>query len=116
MTLRQKQSLFVRLTVELVQRADEFGYELSYGYTYRSPEEQARLHKLNPDGAAPPGRSCHELKLAIDFNLFKNGIYLSSTEQHRFLGEWWEKQYSLCRWGGRWGDGNHYSLKHGSRA
>jgi hypothetical protein len=56
------------------------------------------------------GRSCHKLRLAIDINLFRNGEYLGRSEDHRQLGEWWEKQGGV--WGGRWGDGNHYSLEH----
>jgi hypothetical protein len=118
MTLRQKQSEFARHLSRLVFMIYSAGYEVTFGDVYRSPEEQARLHKLNPKGAAPPGRSCHELKLAADLNLFKNGVYLSSTESHRAFGEWWESQSTseyTCVWGGRFGDGNHYSIAHGGR-
>jgi hypothetical protein len=38
--------------------------------------------------------------------------YLTDTESHRELGEWWEQQGPGCCWGGRFGDGNHYSLTH----
>jgi hypothetical protein len=56
--------------------------------------------------------------LAIDLNLFKDGNFLSATEDHKELGEWWEEQHELCRWGGRFSnaDGNHYSLVHGTSA
>jgi hypothetical protein len=111
MTLRQKQSLFARLVASLIFRAYELGYEVTLGETYRSPEEAARLAKLGK-GIKD---SLHTLKLAIDLNLFKDGHYLSSTESHRQLGEWWESQHELCTWGGRFGDGNHYSLTHGGR-
>ncbi len=57
-------------------------------------------------------RSAHKNRLAIDLNLFRDGEYLSATEDHRPLGEWWERQHELCRWGGRFDDGNHYSLFH----
>ena len=61
------------------------------------------------------------MKLAIDLDLFKDGegfemgckVYLTKTEDHRKLGEFWESLHPLCRWGGRFGDGNHYSLEHG---
>jgi len=46
-------------------------------------------------------------RLAIDLNLFKDGEYLTDTEDHRFLGEFWESLGGT--WGGRWDDGNHYS-------
>jgi hypothetical protein len=106
MTLREKQSLFAYLVARLILHAEHLGYELTLGDAWRSPEEAARR-------GFP--KSLHTLKLAIDLNLFRDGRYLSSTESHRPLGEWWEKQHQLCRWGGRFGDGNHYSLEHGGR-
>jgi len=109
MTLRKKQSIFAKLVGRLIWVAYSWGYELTLGHALRSKIEAKRL--------GFPG-SLHVLKLAIDLNLFKNGKYLSSTNSHRRLGEWWETQstdkYECC-WGGRWGDGNHYSIKHGNR-
>lgn len=112
MTLRQKQSLFVRLVARLIDHATELGFELTFAEAYRSPEEAKRLEKLGKGIA----NSLHTQRLAIDLNLFKNGRYLTSTEAHRPLGEWWEQQHALCRWGGRFQDGNHYSLTHGGRS
>lgn len=112
MTLREKQSLFCVLVARLIGHATASGYELTFGETYRSPEEAARLARLGKGIA----KSLHTQRLAIDLNLFKDGAYLSSTEAHRALGEWWESQHELCRWGGRFNDGNHYSLTHGGRA
>lgn len=111
MTLREKQSLFVQLVAGLLAQAPRLGFELTFGEAYRSPEEAARLAKLGTGLK----NSLHIQKLAIDLNLFKAGKYLSSTEAHRPLGEWWERQHPLCRWGGRFGDGNHYSLEHEGR-
>lgn len=111
MTLRQKQSLFVVLIARLIQHGTALGYEFTWGDAYRSPEEAARQ--------AASGRgivnSLHTQRLAVDLNLFRNGVYLTGTEDHRPLGEWWEQQHELCRWGGRFKDGNHYSLTHGGR-
>lgn len=112
MTLRQKQSLFVVLVAGLIDHAHDLGYELTFGEAQRSPEEAARLAKLGKGIK----NSLHIQRLAIDLNLFKGGKYLSSTESHRPLGEWWETLHPLCRWGGRFGDGNHYSLEHEGRA
>ena len=112
MTLRQKQSLFAVLVAQLIQYATGMGYEVTFGETFRSPEEAARLAKLGKGIA----QSQHTQRLAIDLNLFKDGVYLSSTEAHRPLGEWWERQHEFCRWGGRFKDGNHYSLTHGGRS
>lgn len=114
MTLREKQSLFVVLVARLIQRAIATGYQLTFGETYRSKEEAARLAAL---GLGIP-QSLHTQRLAMDLNLFKNGVYLQSTEDYRALGEWWEKlstpDYECC-WGGRFGDGNHFSIAHGGR-
>jgi len=105
-TLRQTQSLFVRLKAKLIVFAYDHGYELTDGEAWRSPEEAKRLAKLG----VGIQNSLHIKKLAQDFNLFKDGRFLSSTESHRLLGEYWEKQHKLCRWGGRWKDGNHYEM------
>lgn len=112
MTLRQKQSAFVRLVARLIYQATSMGYELTFGEAKRSAEEAARLAKLNKGIK----NSLHVLQLAIDLNLFRDGRYLTSTEAHRPLGEWWEAQSTpelQCTWGGRFGDGNHYSVAHG---
>ena len=111
MTLRQKQSLFVRLVAKLIDHAYALGYELTFGEAWRTPEQAAR------NAAAGTGirNSLHVDRLAIDLNLFRDGDYLATTEAHRPLGEWWEQQHPLARWGGRFGDGNHYSLAHGGR-
>lgn len=59
--------------------------------------------------------SLHTDRLAIDFNLFRNGVWLKTTEDHLPLGQFWEKLHPLCCWGGRFGDGNHYSITHQGR-
>lgn len=111
MTLRQKQSLFVRLVSALLIEADARGYELTFGETWRPPETAA-LYAKQGKGIK---NSLHCQRLAIDLNLFRDGKYLSSTAAHQPLGEFWEGLHPLCRWGGRFGDGNHYSLEHGGR-
>lgn len=103
MTLGQKQRLFARLVAHLINHAYALGYEISLGHAYRSLDECKRLGFAN---------SNHGKKLAIDLNLFKDGRYLRSTDSHRQLGDFWESLHPLCRWGGRFNDGNHYSLEH----
>jgi len=99
MTLREKQSKFVRMVADLIIYAYQQGYELTFGDAW------AR------DGHRP--NSLHYIRLAIDLNLFKDGKWLKETEDHRPLGEYWESIGGV--WGGRWGDGNHYSLEHNGR-
>lgn len=114
MTLRERQSLFVSLLVHLIDYILAAGYDLTLGEAYRSPEEARRLAKLGKGIAA----SVHTDRLAIDLNLFKDGVYLTTTEGHREFGEYWETLHPLCRWGGHFKkpDGNHYSLTYRGRA
>ena len=109
MTLGQKQRLFARLLGALLKEAHLRGYEVTLGDAYRDPRVHGAMGVRI--GYGHP-RSAHKLRLAIDLNLFRDGEYLATTEDHRPLGEWWEKQHELCRWGGRFGDGNHYSFFH----
>ena len=54
--------------------------------------------------------SLHYVKLAVDLNLFRGGKYLTSSKAHLPLGVFWEGLGGS--WGGRFGDGNHYSLSY----
>lgn len=99
MGLREKQSRFVRMVALLIQFAYELGYELTFGDAWAKSG-----HKEN---------SLHYDRLAIDLNLFRDGKWLNKTEDHRALGEFWESIGGS--WGGRFGDGNHYSLEHQGR-
>lgn len=107
MTLRKKQSKFARMVADLIIKAYDLGYEVTLGDAYRDP----RLHGVvgEKKGYGHP-KSCHKIRLAIDLNLFdKDGNFLTTTEDHRQLGEWWESQGGS--WGGRFNDSNHYSLE-----
>ena len=113
MTLGEKQRLFMQLVARLIVHAANIGYEVTGGDLYRDP----RVHGKPGEKLGYGHRdSCHKYRLAIDLNLFKDGVYLDKTSDHKELGEWWEKQHELCRWGGRWDDGNHYSMTHNSVA
>lgn len=114
MTLGQKQRLFTRLTGLLIEFAYQKGYELTYGDAYRDP----RVHgDVGTKKSYSSASSVHKDRLAVDFNLFKDGKYLTATEDHAELGEFWEGLHPLCRWGGRFSnaDGNHYSFEHQGR-
>lgn len=112
MTLREKQSIFVLQISRLVAFAYSQGFEFTFGEALRSPEEAIRLEHEGKGIA----NSLHIISLAIDFNLFKDGKYLKDTESYTSLGEWWEKQsttFYTCCWGGRFKDGNHFSIEYG---
>ena len=94
MSLRKQQSLFVKAVGYLISYAHSLGYELTFGDTYAGKF----LHRHG---------SFHDKGLAIDLNLFKNGVYLDKTSDHILLGEYWKLLGGS--WGGDWEDGNHYS-------
>lgn len=95
MTGREKQSKFVRMVSHLIVWAYANGYELTFGDAFATIG-----HKPN---------SFHYKRLAIDLNLFKDGVWLDKTEDHEPLGVFWESIGGT--WGGRFKnpDGNHYS-------
>jgi hypothetical protein len=109
MSLRKKQSEFAKLVPRLINKAFELGYEVTLGDAYRDPRVHGAMG-IRKSYSHP--KSAHKVRLAIDLNLFKNGEFLESSEDHRPLGEWWEKQHPDARWGGRFDDGNHYSFEH----
>lgn len=114
MTLGQKQRRFTRCIGQLIAHAYERGYELTFGDAYRSPEQAA----ANAAAGTGIANSVHTIRLAVDFNLFKDGAYLTDTEAHRPLGDYWKSLDDDARWGGDFSkpDGNHYSFTHEGRA
>ena len=105
-TLGQKQRRFVIMLAGLIERAYSLGFEMTLGEAYRTPE-QCAINAANGSGIA---NSLHKDRLAIDINLFLGGKWLDRTEDHEPLGIWWESMGGT--WGGRFKDGNHYSLEH----
>lgn len=112
MTLGQKQRKFTLMISKLIQFAYENGYELTFGDAYRDP----RVHgEVGVKKSYSSANSLHKERLAVDFNLFKDGKFLTASDDHRPLGEYWESLGGS--WGGRFSspDGNHYSLEHNGR-
>jgi hypothetical protein len=108
MTLGEKQRLFTRHVGLLIARAYATGYELTFAEAYRTAEQAA----LNAKAGRGIANSLHCSRLAVDLNLFKDGVYLTTTEGWRPLGEWWQRLHPLARWGASWGDANHISFEH----
>lgn len=94
MGLRKVQSEFMRMLPLLILYAYAKGYELTPGDLLAKTG-----HKRN---------SNHYKGLAIDMNLFRDGVYLKDTLDHEPLGKFWESLHPRNRWGGRFRDGNHY--------
>lgn len=95
MSILKSQIAFARAVPRLIDAAFVLGYEVTLGDAYRDP--RTSYGSLS---------SKHRMRLAIDLNLFKDGIYLTSTDDHLPLGEYWESIGGI--WGGRFDDGNHY--------
>ena len=108
-TLGQKQRRFAQAVAALILQAARMGYEVALGDAYRDPRVFGPIGTRMGYGES---RSAHKQRLAIDLNLFKDGVYLPDTEAHRQLGEWWEHSTPDAVWGGRFQDGNHYSIRH----
>jgi len=93
--MHKQQVKFMRRLPLLISKAFELGYEVTGGDLYRDPR---------CDYGSKSSR--HKSRLAIDLNLFRDGKYLTETDDHKELGEWWESIGGI--WGGRFNDGNHY--------
>ncbi len=127
---------FAEMLPSLLIYAKAQGYQVTLGEASRS-DEQAEINALGHEGrtglanmispafpqlalkicnngkAGGIRESLHEKRLAIDLHLFKDGVYLSKTEDHLPLGLYWESIGGT--WGGRFNDGNHYSLAFGGK-
>lgn len=91
------QNKFATEAALLILVAVSMGYQVSLGDAYRDERcDYGAKH------------SKHRKRLAIDLNLFKNGVYLKETSDHETLGRYWESRGGI--WGGRFkrNDGNHY--------
>ena len=113
-SLGEKQQIFTRFVSKLIEWAYGQGFQLTFGEAWRDP----RVAKLNAQSGAGIAKSLHCSRLAIDLNLFKAGKFLSNSEDHKPLGEFWKTCSTPginCCWGGDFKsnpDGNHYSIEH----
>jgi len=96
--LSRKQQRFTSMVALLITFINQRGYQVTFGDAYRDP----RCPYGHPD-------STHRSRLAIDLNLFKDGIYLSSGEEHEEFHDYWDDIGGAKRIEG---DLNHYSLMH----
>lgn len=108
MSVVSKQARFTVCIADLIIWADSRGYQLTFGEAYR-PRELAELYAAQGRGIA---NSNHTRRLAVDFNVFKDGVYLTDGADFADLGAYWESLDPNCRWGGRFRDGNHFSFEH----
>lgn len=100
MRLSEKQREFTSAIGLLIIYAYSLGYELTFGDCYRSPEVKYG-HK----------NSTHRSRLAVDFNLFEKGVYISdgSHEGFKVLHDYWDALGGSERISK---DMNHFSFEH----
>ena len=125
MRLRAKQSLLVVCQEKLYRRARLRGWEFTLGEAHVISPREVWAHdpgefvdrKQRLEDAEHMEGSLHYSRLAIDLNLFVNGRYITSGRNPAYveLGAYWEGLSPWCAWGGRFGDANHFSIKHGGR-
>ena len=102
-----------QVVIDLVKTADPQAV-----FTYATigaalAEGMDRITEKDPTTDHMKG-SLHEIGLAQDIDLYKDGKWLDKTEDHLPFGEWWEAYGELqgipLAWGGRFKDGTHYSF------
>ena len=107
MTLGERQELFMRLLPRLIDHAHGLGFDIRGGDLFRDARAHGEMGEQGPYGNK---NSNHKMKCAIDLNLFKDGVYLTTTADHQELGEWWDELHAQTRWGGAYDDANHYEV------
>lgn len=106
MTLSEKQSVFTFNISRLIAWAFANGFTLTFGEVYRTVEQQ----KIYFDtGRSKTMDSRHIQRLAVDFNIFKDGKLINDPLIIQPIGEYWITLNTGNVWGGDW-NRNHSVL------
>lgn len=113
----QQQQVFCGNTGKLILWSYGQGWQLTWGEALRDP----RIAQLNAKVGIGIANSLHELKLAVDLNLFIGGVFQTSQEAYQPMGEYWKTLDPLNRWGGDFlakdgspkPDSDHFSMEYG---
>src|SRR5574344_2177216 len=98
-TLLRDQMLFSRYVVSLITYAHSVGYEVTLKECLRTKEQQFIYFKEKKTRRMD---SLHLKSLAIDLCFFKDGLWLTTYDQLKELGKYWQGLDADCRWGGDW--------------
>lgn len=114
MNLSAKQCDFTLAIAKLVIYAyNELNIELTYGDAYRDPRVFGLTGVKKGYGRSS---SCHKSRLAVDFNLFKNGKYIAHLKEgialYNKLHDKWDTLDGAIRIPN---DLNHFSFNHNGR-
>ena len=119
MKLSEKQGIFLLNVAKLIIWVSEQGQYVTGGELLRTKEQQ-QIYVDSGESKTLDGK--HLEKLAIDLNLFINGVYRRDTESYKPLGQYWVSLHPNNRWGGDWNkdgatddeefkDGNHFEMR-----
>lgn len=112
-TLHQRQVRHVVLVGKLIEYAEDNGLEFSWGETFRTAA-QAALNAANGSGIR---NSLHSLRLAVDFQLFKNGAYITDAAAYKPVADYWLTLDPLACAGYYFAsvDADHFSISYQGR-
>ena len=108
MKLSEQQHIFTANIGLLITWAFSKDYKLTFGEARRT-ELQAKANAAKGIGIS---NSLHRISLAVDLNLFIDGVYMQDTPAYKPLGVFWKRLHPDNRWGGDFAkaDGNHFSM------
>jgi hypothetical protein len=111
-SLLNRQIAFTKLVPRLIDFCFSRQYDVVIAECWR-PRETAQIYAAQGRGSK---NSLHTDKLAIDLILVVNGNPLKNTDSYLEAGLYWENlgtEDFETHWGGRWGDGGHFSMSAG---
>jgi hypothetical protein len=107
--LQELQEQFMQDLALLVQQAKTMGYAVTGGELWRTPQ-QVQWDVQHGTGIS---HSLHPDRLAIDLDVFKDGVWITDGSKLADLGAWWKTLSPMHFWGGDFKsrpDGNHFSI------
>lgn len=110
MSLQEKQEHFALQIAAFIQLLHFRGYGVTFGEAYR-PAWVAEHYSTTGQGIR---NSLHCQRLAIDLQIFKDGVWLTNVDDLKDAGAIWESGGPGFRWGGNFTppDTLHFSFEH----
>ena len=87
MKLSEKQGLFALNISKLIQFAAGLGYYITFGEAYRTQYQQDEYLRT---GKSKAKTSQHQIRLAVDFNLFIDGKLADKKDDYKPLADYWQ--------------------------
>ena len=103
----------LRFTADMAKLVTYANSLAGYGVTANEILRTQAQANANAASGAGISNSLHLRGLAIDLNLYLDGVYQTASESYRALGDYWKSLGPDHYWGGDFHsrpDGNHFSL------